>query len=69
MQSPSRELYFDRATLHTERALRLGTKLLRSTHRMHKSQADTWTKTPGRYIRFYDKQNKVRFTHSKTFEL
>jgi len=28
---------------------------------MRKSQADTWTKTPGRYIRFYDKQDKVRF--------
>jgi len=35
---------------------------------MCKSQADTWTKTPERYIRFYDKQNKVRFTHSRTFE-
>jgi len=34
---------------------------------MRKSQDDTWKETPGRYIRFYDKQNKVRFTHSKTF--
>ena len=45
-----------------------GAMLLRSTHKMRKSQADTWTKTPGRYIRFYDKQNKVNLTHSKTFE-
>ena len=35
---------------------------------MRTSQADTWIETPGRYIRFYDKQNRVRFTHSKTFE-
>jgi len=41
MQSPPRELHFDKATLHTEKALRLGTVLLRSAHRMCKSQADT----------------------------
>jgi len=35
---------------------------------MRKSQADTWIETPGRYIRFYDKQNEVRFTHYKTFD-
>jgi len=35
---------------------------------MRKSQANTWTETPGRYIRFYDKQNEVRFTHSNTLD-
>ena len=67
MQSPSHELHFDRAILHVEKALRLGTVLLRSAHRIRKSQVDTWIGTPGKYIRFYDKQNKVHFTHSKTF--
>ena len=69
MQSPPRESHFDRATLHTEKALRLGTVLLRSTHRMHRSNADTWTETPGRYIRFYDKQTKVHFHILRTSEL
>jgi len=61
MQSPPCELHFDRAILHTEKALRLGTMLLRSAHKIRKSEANMWTETPGRYIRFYDKQNKVRF--------
>ena len=68
MQSPPRKLHFDRAILHTEKALRLGTMLLRSAYRIRKSQADTWTVISGRYIRFYDKQNKVRF-HTFTYKL
>ena len=65
MQSPPRESHSSRAILHTEKSLRLGRVLLRSVHRIRKSQADTWTGTLGRYIRFYDKQNEVRFTDSK----
>jgi len=68
MQSSLRELHFDRAILHIEKALRLGTMLLRSAHRMRKSQADTWTKNIMKLYKVYDKQNKVRLTHSKTFE-
>ena len=34
---------------------------LRCAHIACKSQVDTWTETLERYIRFYDKQNEVRF--------
>ena len=68
-QSSPRELHFDKATLRTEKALRLGTMLLRSTLKIRKYQADTWTKTPIWYIRFYDKQTKVRFHIFRTSEL
>ena len=65
MESPTRELHSSREILHTEKSLRLGIVLLRSAHRIRKSQANTWIGTSGRYIRFYDRQNKVRFTDSK----
>jgi len=68
MQSPPHELHFDKAILHTEKTLRLGIVLLRRAHRICKSQADTWTETPGRYKRFYDKQNKVHF-HTFAYQL
>jgi len=48
-----------RGNLHTERALRLGTVLLRSAHKIRESQVDTWTRTPIRYIRFM--VNRIRY--------
>ena len=68
-QSSPHELHSGEATLHTKKALRLGTVLLRSALRIRKYQADTWTETPVRYIRFYDKQTKVRFHILHTSEL
>ena len=56
---------FDGVALPAEKALRLGTVLLRSAHTIRESQVETWTKTPRRYIRFMVNRIRYVFTDSK----